>query len=46
MIRDAETLNALLDAVNRFVRERLVPNEALVAETDEIPKDIVREMKE
>ena len=46
MIRDPETLNALLDAVNRFVRERLVPAEALVAETDEIPADIVREMKE
>ena len=46
MIRDPDTLNALLDAVNRFVRERLVPAEALVAETDEIPPDIVREMKE
>jgi alkylation response protein AidB-like acyl-CoA dehydrogenase len=46
MIRDQETLTQLLDAVNRFVRERLVPNEALVAETDEIPADIVREMKE
>jgi acyl-CoA dehydrogenase len=46
MIRDRETLNALLDSVNRFVRERLVPAEALVSETDEIPVDIVREMKE
>jgi acyl-CoA dehydrogenase len=46
MIRDRETLNALLDTVNRFVRERLVPAEALVSETDEIPADIVREMKE
>ena len=45
MIRDPETLNALLDTVNRFVRERLVPAEALVAETDEIPVDIVNEMK-
>lgn len=45
MIRDQDTLNALLDAVNRFVRERLVPAEALVAETDEIPPDIVQEMK-
>jgi acyl-CoA dehydrogenase len=45
MIRDPETLNALLDTVNRFVRERLVPAEALVAETDEIPADIVNEMK-
>ena len=46
MIRDPQTLEALLDAVNRFVRERLVPNEALVSETDEVPDDIVREMKE
>jgi acyl-CoA dehydrogenase len=46
MIRDPETLNALLDAVNRLVRERLVPAEALVAETDEIPQDIVQAMKD
>jgi acyl-CoA dehydrogenase len=46
MIRDPETLNLLLDSVSRFVRERLVPNEALVAETDEIPADIVAEMRE
>ena len=46
MIRDPETLNALLDTVNRFVRERLVPAEALVAETDEIPDDLVQEMKD
>jgi acyl-CoA dehydrogenase len=45
MIRDPETLNALLDTVNRFVRERLVPAEAQVAETDLIPQDIVDEMK-
>ena len=46
MIRDPETLEALLDAVNRFVRDKLVPAEAVVAETDEIPDDIVRGMKE
>lgn len=45
MIRDPETFDALLATVNRFVRERLVPVEALVAETDEIPQDIVAEMK-
>ncbi|MCC2595357.1 acyl-CoA dehydrogenase family protein [Pusillimonas sp. MFBS29] len=45
MIRDQETLNGLLDTVARFVRERLVPNEELVAETDEIPEDIVTDMK-
>jgi acyl-CoA dehydrogenase len=45
MIRDRETLNLLLDNIARFVRERLIPNEELVAETDEIPADIVRDMK-
>lgn len=45
MIRDQLTLNALLDSVSRFVRERLVPAERIVAETDEIPTDIVAEMK-
>src|SRR5215813_7711781 len=46
MIRDQETLNLLLDTVSRFVRERLVPAENEVAETDEIPADIVAEMRE
>ena len=46
MIRDPDTLNALLEAVERLVRERLVPAEAQVAETDEIPADIVTAMKE
>lgn len=45
MIRDQETMNTLLDTINRFVRERLVPNEEWVAEHDAIPEDIVREMK-
>jgi len=46
MIRDQETLNILLATVARFVRERLVPAEAQVAEADRIPDDIVAEMKE
>ncbi|AVO49270.1 acyl-CoA dehydrogenase [Melaminivora suipulveris] len=46
MIRDPETLEALLDSVRRFVRERLVPAEEVVAETDEIPAEIVQEMRE
>ena len=45
MIRDQDTLNALADNIARFVRERLIPNEAIVAETDEIPVDIVEDMK-
>lgn len=45
MIRDQETLNVLLDNISRFVRERLIPNEEAVAETDEIPAGIVEDMK-
>jgi acyl-CoA dehydrogenase len=45
LIRDQETLNVLLDTLRRFVRERLIPNEEAVVETDEIPADIAAEMK-
>ncbi|MGF6637376.1 acyl-CoA dehydrogenase family protein [Paraburkholderia sp. BL10I2N1] len=45
MIRDIETMNALRDNIARFVRERLIPNEERVAETDEIPQDIIEDMK-
>ena len=45
LIRDPEILAALRANIARFVRERLVPNEALVAETDAIPAAIVAEMK-
>lgn len=45
MIRDAETLKVLLDSVERFVQERLVPAENEVADTDQIPADIVADMK-
>lgn len=46
MIRDPEILEALLDSVSRFVRERLVPAEHEVSETDEIPPKIVEEMRQ
>ena len=46
MIRDPATLDALLDSVRRFVRERLVPAEHEVAESDAIPPAIVQEMRE
>jgi acyl-CoA dehydrogenase len=43
---DAETRGQLLEGVRRFVRERLRPMEAAVAEADEVPADIVQEMRE
>ncbi|MCL2830091.1 MAG: acyl-CoA dehydrogenase family protein [Betaproteobacteria bacterium] len=46
MIRDQEKLNALLDSVSRFVRERLIPVEAEVAEANDIPQEITQEMCE
>jgi acyl-CoA dehydrogenase len=46
MIRDQETLDALVENIARFVRERLIPNEDLVAESDEIPAEIVSAMKD
>lgn len=46
MIRDAETLEALLDTIRRFVRERLIPHEAQIAETDQIPDAIIQAMRE
>lgn len=46
MIRDQETLNVLLETITRYVKERLKPNEDIVAETDQVPEGIKREMKE
>ena len=46
MIRDPETMNVFVDSVQRFVRERLVPAEELVADTDKIPDDIAQAMKD
>lgn len=45
MIRDQELLDQLLDTVSRFVRERLIPNEARLAEEDAMPAELLEEMK-
>jgi acyl-CoA dehydrogenase len=46
MIRDPQILQSTLDTVARFVREKLVPAEAQVAETDELPDELITQMKE
>lgn len=46
MIRDPETQTLLEDGVRRFVHEVLMPREEEVAETDQIPQDVVAQMKE
>ncbi|WP_373489319.1 acyl-CoA dehydrogenase family protein [Blastomonas sp.] len=46
MALDPDIFEALLEGVRRFVTERLRPLEAQVSETDEIPGELVAEMKE
>ncbi|RHW19009.1 acyl-CoA dehydrogenase [Sphingomonas gilva] len=46
MALDAETFDALIDMVRRFVSERLRPLEAQVEADDAIPDDVIREMRE
>ena len=45
MALDQTTLNALIDTLERFVRERLIPLEARVSEEDRIPTEVIEEMK-
>ena len=45
MIRDTDTLENILDSVRKFVDEALIPREQEVAETDEIPADIIDGMR-
>lgn len=46
MIRDQETIHQLVDLIERFVRERLVPAENKMAEEGKLPDDLLQEMKE
>ncbi|QIM50736.1 acyl-CoA dehydrogenase family protein [Hydrogenophaga crocea] len=43
---DQDTFHLLRDSVQRFVRERLMPAEDHVEEYDEVPEDIVSDMRE
>ena len=45
MIRDPELISDLLQTVRRFVRERLVPAEQRVEESNAIPEEIIAEMR-
>src|SRR3546814_3035727 len=42
---DADTFTQLRDTVERFVTERLVPNEMRLEIEDEVPEEIVAEMR-
>jgi len=46
MIRDPESFNILLDTVARLVREKLIPRETEVTDTDEIPDDLLAAMRD
>ena len=43
---DPESFDLLLTTVRRYVAERLRPLEARVEEEDEVPADVVQEMRE
>ena len=45
MSLDADTFDQLIDTIRRFVAVRLRPLEAQVAENDELPDDLIEEMK-
>jgi len=46
MALDAESFDLLLSTVQRFVRERLVPAENYLEEHDEVPVELVEDMKD
>jgi len=46
MALDDETFSLLRASVQRFIDQRLVPAEDILEETDEVPADIVQEMKD
>lgn len=43
---DDDVFEQLLDAVTKFTRTRLLPAERVVEDTEEIPEDIVRDMRD
>ncbi len=43
---DPETFDAFIDQLHRYVRERLIPAEKQICETDHIPDEIMNEMRD
>jgi acyl-CoA dehydrogenase len=46
MSLDPDTLHQFLETLDRFVRERLIPNEARVAEDDAIPPALIQDIRD
>ncbi|MDB9969023.1 acyl-CoA dehydrogenase family protein, partial [Gammaproteobacteria bacterium] len=45
MIRDPETLKLLVNLIERFVNEKLIPAENQMAEEGKLPEALLEEMK-
>lgn len=43
---DADTLAQFVESIRRYVREKLVPAEADVAENDEVPREIIQDFRD
>lgn len=43
---DAESFADLLNAIDKFIKKRLLPLEKIVEETEEVPADVIAEMRE
>ena len=43
---ESDVFDQLLEMVRRFTQERLIPAETIVEETDDIPEDIVQEVRD
>lgn len=43
---DSESFDHFIDQLQRYVRERLIPAETIIVETDRIPEDILAEMRD
>jgi acyl-CoA dehydrogenase len=46
MAMDSDTFSQLLDTIERFVREKLIPAEARIADEDRVPDEIRQGMRE
>ena len=46
MSLDPETLSQFLDTLDRFVKERLIPNEERVSDEDAIPAELVQDIRD
>ncbi|RIJ03247.1 acyl-CoA dehydrogenase [Achromobacter sp. K91] len=43
---DEQSFSIFIDSVHRFIRERLMPLEHLVEETDSVPQEVIQELRE